>query len=430
MLDGLLSLLGLGGGGQGMLPPFAGQPQDQQQPQQPQPGMIPQMQQPQGPSMGGRLMAGAQGFLNSGSPMGAIGNLLGGISSGSRTDPAGVQGDAVRGMLQKLQAGGQIDATTARFLAANPKAWEELSKAMINVPMTVAPDGSIIQNRPFGQLGVPGGVPISDPAKRINPDGSQSDSYNIRPSLTRPGGGSVVPGQVAPQAQPQGMPAPQGQPALNPNMPNGGRPIISQQSPQAIKEQEGVGGDLAAELKTINTKAAGATGRLSTLNRLSQLSPAAYEGAGAPALQLVRSFLTTLGLPAGSVPAGEEFVALSNKMVLDANNGSLGTGVSNADVAFIKNMQPDLSQTREGRQQLIETSRQLAKRDQEVAKQAANYRRERGSMDGFQVYIQDWAEKNEMFKDVRPPSANFGERFSATTDSRPGAPGIRIIGVR
>lgn len=414
MLDGLLSLLGIGGGGQGMLPPFQGQPQPQQQPQQ--------------PGMGDRLMAGAQGFLNSSSPMGAIGNLLGGISSGSRTDPAGVQGNAVRGMLQKLQASGQIDPTTAQFLAANPKAWEELSKAMINVPMTVAPDGSIIQNRPFGQLNVPGGVPISDPAKRINPDGSQSDSYNIRPSLTRPGGGSVVPGQAAPQAQPQGMP---GQPPmLNPNMPNGGRPVISQQSPQAIKEQEGVGGDLAAELKIINTKAAAATSRLGTLNRMSQLSPAAYEGAGAPALQLVRSFLTTMGLPSGSVPAGEEFTALSNKMVLDANNGSLGTGVSNADVAFIKNMQPEISQTREGRQQLIETARQLAKRDQEVAKQAANYRRERGSMDGFQVYIQDWAEKNPMFKDVRPPSANFGERFGAATDSRPGAPGIRIIGVR
>lgn len=418
MLDSLLALLG--GGGGGILPPFAGQAQAQ--PQQPQPGMMPQ---PEGPGFGQRIGAGLQGFLNSGSPMGALGNLIGGISSGSRTDPAGVQANAIRGMLSQLVATGKIDATTAQFLAANPKAWEELSKAMINRPVTVGPSGDIITSGPFGQLDRRGAFPVSDPAKRVNPDGSVSDSYNIRPSLANPQGGSVVPGQQAPQPAAPAV----GQPPLNPNMPNGGRPIISQQSPQAIKEQEGVGGDLAAELKTINTKAAAATSRLGTLNRMSQLSPQAYEGAGAPALQLVRSFLTTLGLPAGSVPAGEEFTALSNKMVLDANNGSLGTGVSNADVAFIKNMQPELSQTREGRMQLIETARALAKRDQEVAKQASNYRRQNGSMDGFQVYIQEWADKNPMFANARPPAATFGERFGAVAD-RPGSPGIRIIGVR
>lgn len=422
MLDGLLSLLGIGGGGQqGMLPPFAGQPQAQQQPQMPQ----------QGPGMGDRFMAGAQGFLNSSSPMGAIGNLLGGLSSGSRTDPAGVQASAVQGMLGQLQRGGQIDATTARFLAANPKAWEELSKAMINVPMTVAPDGSIIQNRPFGQLGIPGGVPISDPAKRINPDGSQSDSYNIRPSLTNPQGGSVVPGQPAPQPQPapQGMPAPQGQQALNPNMPNGGRPVISQQSPQAIQEQEGIGKDLAAQYADITKKASAATTRLGTLNRMSQLSPDAFQGAGAPALQFVRSLLTTAGVPAGSVKPGEEFIALSNKMVLDANNGTLGPGVSNSDVIFISKINPDISHTREGRMELIQTSRELAKRDQEVARQAATYRKEHGSLDGFQVYISEWANRpeNEMFKNRSPATA---APSAGAPDNRPGAPGIRIIGVR
>lgn len=408
-------------GGSGLLPMFAQQAQAAGSTPSPAPQI----------GLMDRLVSGFQGAANSQSPLAALGNLVGGLSSGQRTDPAGAQQAGITGMLRQMVARGQIDETTARFLAANPKSWEELSKAMINVPMIVAPDGSIIQNRPFGQLGIPGGVPISDPAKRVNPDGSQSDSYNIRPSLTNPqGGSSVVPGQPAPQASPQPpRPAMAGQPPmLNPNMPNGGRPIISQQSPQAIQEQEGVGKDLAAQYADITKKASSATSRLGTLSRMAQLSPDAFQGAGAPALQLVRSLLTTMGFPAGgSVKSGEEFIALSNKMVMDANNGSLGPGVSNTDVAFIAKMNPDISQTREGRMELIETSRLLAKRDQEVAKMAADYRRQNGSLDGFQVYIADWANRNPLFKDRQPTPAVTN---SATPDSRPGAPGIRIIGVR
>lgn len=203
MLDSLLSALGAGGNG--LLALLGGQANAQGLPQQPQAG----------PGMGDRLMAGFQGALNSSSPMGALGNLVGGISSGSRTDPAGVQASAVQGMLGQLLARGQIDPATAKFLAANPKAWEELSKAMINVPMQIAPDGSIIQSRPFGQLGIPGGVPISDRADVVNPDGSKSPGFAIKPSLTRPQGGMVAVGQQAP---PPATP-----PILSPNQPNGGR---------------------------------------------------------------------------------------------------------------------------------------------------------------------------------------------------------------
>jgi hypothetical protein len=364
---------------------LGGQPQQQS----PYDWMQPEAQQGGGGLFGGlsgrkgQITGYLAGALMPGTTQERIARGLGGMTMGGQNDIMQQQRmDAIRNQReQRGSAAGAIDAyvkagkispADARFFANNPKAWEEYSKGLINPNTQIAPSGDIIQTGPFGRISTPGGVPISDPREVTNPDGSKSPAYGIRPSLSRPQGGIAIPGQPQmPQEQP-------GQPAFNPNLPNGGRPIITEASPQATEERKGVGADLAKELQTINTKAAGATTRLSTLNRLSQLSPQAYEGAGAPALQLVRSFLTTLGLPSGSVPAGEEFVALSNKMVLDANNGSLGTGVSNSDVAFIKNMQPDISQTREGRMQLIDTAKALAKRDQEVARQAAQYRKANG----------------------------------------------------
>jgi len=360
--------------------------------------------------------------------MGAIGGLIGGLSGSQSSNPQAIQANAVRAQLQSLVDSKAITPVQAQFLAANPAAWKELSKAMISQPSQVAPSGDILVTGPFGQVRSNKAVPISEPRDVVNADGSKSPGFAVKPSMANPTGSFVQPGGAAPS--PVGGAGVPGQPPLlNPNMPNGGRGIVTEQSPQARQEQEGIGKDLAAQYSDISKKGAAATGRLNTLARLQQLSPQAYEGAGAPALQLVRSFLTTLGVPSKAVPPGEEFVALSNKMVLDANNGSLGTGVSNADVSFIKAMQPDLSQTRAGREQIIETARQLAKRDQEIAKQAQRYRQQNGSLDGFQTYIADWAEKNPMFANMQPPAANFGERFGAAT-ARPGDPGVRIIGVR
>lgn len=381
--------------------------------------------QPGAPGVGDRLLAGIQGFTSSPTPMAALGNLAGGLFSGARTDPAGVQQEAIRGQLGALISSGQITPTQARFLAANPKSWEELSKAMINQPVQVAPSGDLLVTRPFGQIGVPGSVPASEGMEITNPDGSKSPAFRVKPTLANPQGRIAIPGQqpAAPQAPQPNL--------LNPNLPNGGR-SITEMSPQARKEQEGVGGNLADEYKTITTKASSATSRLGTLQRMKQLSPAAFEGSGAPALQFARSLLTSFGIPSNTVAAGTEFSALANKMVLDAQNGSLGAGVSNADVSFIQNINPNIAQDRQGREQLMDTLSKLAKRDQEVAREAQKYRQtNRGSMDGFQVYIQDWANRNPLFSGQPQTSNSFNDRFGAVNaNNAPGAPGIRIIGVR
>lgn len=166
----------------------------------------------------------------------------------------------------------------------------------------------------------------------------------------------------------------------------------------AKQEATATGTILADQFKTITNAGISATKKLGTLQRMSQLNEQAYEGAAAPAVQHIRSALATFGLDAGKVPAGEEFTALANKMTMDGLNGSLGTGVSNADTAIIANMNPNLSHTAAGRKEIIQTATLLAKRDQTVAKMASEYRAKNGgSLAGFDSVLADFAEKNPLF---------------------------------
>ncbi len=54
------------------------------------PGAPPAPPAMSGPGMGDRAMAGFQGFVNAGSPLQALGNLIGGFATGQRTDADGV----------------------------------------------------------------------------------------------------------------------------------------------------------------------------------------------------------------------------------------------------------------------------------------------------------------------------------------------------
>src|SRR5262249_51207857 len=118
-------------------------------------------------------------------------------------------------------------------------------------------------------------------------------------------------------------------------------------------EAEKVGTDFGADYSGIQKDVAGAVQMKNVLQRMSQLNPQAYEGAAAPAFQHARSLLASFGVSPGAVPAGEEFTALSNAAVQAGLGGKLGTGISNADVAFMSNQFPTLSQTAQGRQQII-----------------------------------------------------------------------------
>jgi hypothetical protein len=100
---------------------------------------------------------------------------------------------------------------------------------------------------------------------------------------------------------------------------------------------------------------------------------------------------------------------LSNEMALELRNPSGGAGMpgamSDQDRAFLANMTPGLGKTPGGNKLIIETARKIAKRDQEVAKMARAYRNKKGHFDyGFFDELQDYADKNPLFKDVAVPT--------------------------
>lgn len=98
----------------------------------------------QGPGIGDRLMAGMQGFANSGGLLPALANGIGGLATGKRMDPTGVaeqqtkqvQNQTLQALLQK-----GIDPQTAQAAIGNP----EMLKALITQaygPQTVTSLGN------------------------------------------------------------------------------------------------------------------------------------------------------------------------------------------------------------------------------------------------------------------------------------------------
>ena len=114
--------------------PTAGQlpngqiPQPQQAPQQ-QPNIPSFLQAPSG--IGGNLSAGLQGFANASSPMQAIGNLIGGLTTGQRTDATGIKQENLRAQYASLVP--ILGPQKAMLAVLNPEAGKTLlSEALTN----------------------------------------------------------------------------------------------------------------------------------------------------------------------------------------------------------------------------------------------------------------------------------------------------------
>ena len=92
--------------------------------------------------------------------------------------------------------------------------------------------------------------------------------------------------------------------------------------------------------------------------------------------------------------------------------------VSDRDLEFLQAMNPNLAQTPEGRRQLIETRKKLARREQEVAKMAREYAaKNNGRLDsGFEAVLADYAERNPLFEQ-QAGSSDRRERLLFPTKS-------------
>lgn len=448
---GLLDFLG------GLLSPSQAQAQPMQQPMQqqpPQPAPMAQFVTPRAEGLG-RLTGAIGGLVNGGSPIGGLFNAAKTLATGELTDPQDIARAQMTAAYHTLQKDFGMTEPQARMAVNNPLIMKELAGAMVKPAITVGPSGDIMQQTPFGGGKILGGFPVSESKDMINSKGQTVPGFAIKPSLTNPSGSMVptplagaplVNGAAPPPAPLPGMPrTPPAQPRLggapstDPTMEINPRQIaqangpIVKQSPAQIQEGEAYGKTLGAEYDTYQKGALAAQKVQNTLRAMKEYSPQAYEGKAAPLQQHVSSLLVSFGMAGDqakkAAASGDMFTALANQLVLDSTGGSLGNQISNGDRDFIANKFPELSQTAEGRKQLIEYTYALKQREKDTFAAAQRWKNQNGSMDGFTVAYQDWAEKNPIFPGLNAP-ADFNSRFQGAVSAGAQGGGIRILSVR
>jgi hypothetical protein len=366
----------------------------------------------QPPGFGDRIGAGLQGagssFMGGGGPIGALVNMIGGIASGKRTDPQGVANEEVLRMYRFLQSkeGGGLSPAQAQSVVMHPELAKEYYKGLVNAQPVMLPDGTVALPGSFGQPPrIVGSAAKPELKERYNPTTGRMELTAVTPptignprmAVTTPGG-PVLPGQ--------------GTGARLPGQADVGVSFPTAPSIEEKKTQEGVAEANVADFKQIQTQALNASSQRSTFARMRQLNamPTLGQGQLAPIQQTFRSAMVSLGLgDASKVKPGEEFQSLASNLVLEAVGGSLGNQISDGDRKYMAARIPSLENTKEGRDEMLTTLELLAQRKIDIAKEAVKYRGEHGrSLDGFQTYIADWAEKNPLFKD-RPAMITSGE---------------------
>lgn len=125
-------------------------------------------------------------------------------------------------------------------------------------------------------------------------------------------------------------------------------------------------------------------------------------GRAAPAEMAIRGYLKSVGVgDADTLAAGELITAFQNRMSLIMRNPDSGMGmpgaVSDRDLAFLKDAQAGIDKSPEGNRKLIEIMRKLETRKIELAQFAEQYVKQRGSLEGFEQAVKQWADQRPLF---------------------------------
>lgn len=138
------------------------------------------------------------------------------------------------------------------------------------------------------------------------------------------------------------------------------------------------------------------------VDRLIKLNEKAFSGPGANAKLAVGALAKNLGIDISGMPESEAFRAVSNELVLDKSQQMSGA-LSEGDMAFLQNTVPNLSNTREGRKQVFDYNKALLNRQKDYAKQAQQFRKDKGYFDQgeFEAQFQQFADQTPLFGDAQ-----------------------------
>lgn len=180
-----------------------------------------------------------------------------------------------------------------------------------------------------------------------------------------------------------------------------GIPLESESSSAYNKERAKGFAEQAGKIQTSGSQAA------STLRNLDQLEtlykdPNVAKGALAENISGLKNLGASFGVDMKGLSSEQAAEAITNKMSLEARSTADGGGMpgamSDADRNFLKNMQPGLNKTAEGRALIIDAARKTAQRQLDVARMATEYEQTNGRLDaGFDKVVRDYAAKNQLF---------------------------------
>jgi len=161
----------------------------------------------------------------------------------------------------------------------------------------------------------------------------------------------------------------------------------------------------AAAEQDILTSAKDARKTLNTVGIQRQLinSPSFQSGQGQEYFDAASKLLSRFGFGEADVANNETFKALSAQSVLDQLGGSLGTGVSNADVSFIQGTVATLNNTPQGITQLLDVKQALAERELQIERLAREWKEQTGASrlnQDWNNFLDNWAQENPLFVDA------------------------------
>lgn len=196
---------------------------------------------------------------------------------------------------------------------------------------------------------------------------------------------------------------------------------------QESKEAGVVGEGFGKQFMHMQDAAVSASNKLNKYARLESLMDGVQTGKLAPSMTQLQAIAKDLGFEVDPTLGAKQAIAsLSNELALELRNPSGGAGMpgamSDSDRAFLVEMVPGLSKTPEGNKLILEYAKKIAKRDQDVAKLARDYRKKNKHMDeGFYDVLQAFSDKNPLFpQGPKVGSVENGYRFKGGDASQRG----------
>jgi hypothetical protein len=191
-------------------------------------------------------------------------------------------------------------------------------------------------------------------------------------------------------------------------------PLVSIDQRQETEEAKTIGKELGQQYADLQKGGMAAQGRVAKFQRMNQLLEGMTTGRLVPTMADIAAIGETFGIKVDpKLGAKQALESLSNEVALTLRNTGEGNGMpgqlSDKDRDFLKAMTPGLAKTPEGNRLIIETGMKIAKRQQETARLAREYRMKNRTMDGFTEFMQSYAEKNPLFEGAVVPQTVFDQ---------------------